>query len=66
MRFDGENQSSQTFVRMQSCGTGAKQHYFIMSFQIFIETVFAKPGNTKEGSITVLLTSCLTGSESAV
>ncbi len=31
-----------------------------------VEKTIAKPGNTKGGSITVLLTSCLTGLESAV
>jgi hypothetical protein len=41
---------------------------FIVLFNLYTSNHFKKvhPGNTKGGSITVLLTSCLTGLESAV
>jgi hypothetical protein len=43
-------------------------HKFVLTFvsKCFFFLAAVKPGNTKGGSITVQLTSCLTGLESAV
>jgi len=43
-----------------------EQLYFPFLWRRRLQDLKNKPGNTKGGSITVLLTSCLTGLETAV
>ncbi len=68
------NYSTKSFIRVGqnlfwlSVKTFFSLYRLFQTFLLFIQqnTVINRPGNTKGGSITVLLTSCLTGFESAV
>ncbi len=67
--FPGENDGGREIEKAESAGM--LQAFLIQSvsmrdYYINYDTAIVTPGNTKGGSITALLTSCLTGLESAV